>query len=385
MFADSGAFSEVAFVDGRPEVTKLIEPGEWRRRLAVYARLADRLGAQLYAVAPDMVAHQAVTLERLRTYAPELHAMREAGANILVPLQPGQRSLAAFDEAAAEAIRFCIFASRRDLEISAQRNPDLLAEYAAMERRTGYDFRQGTALRDLAPASPPPPPPATPAATGGRGCRPRPDTREDQSMTREKQAMDRWTVATCAPDTWQEENVVVTEIEVFDSRAAAVKRRDEQVRWANRQGYKVTTNPSRRDGREVHRATDGAEWVVTLGRAERPVFAQVPDVRVEVLVRFPLRRHEEAFYLTEREGDAIELELRDGRYSPARPERTELARRRSVTIDGEHAGTVGELLDANDFDPVTKALLLQGPGTVRVWQGGGAYEDIVVADAEGAA
>lgn len=44
---------------------------------------------------------------------------------------------------------FCVFASRRDLEISARANPTLLKEYIAIEREVGHSFRPNLALKDL--------------------------------------------------------------------------------------------------------------------------------------------------------------------------------------------------------------------------------------------
>lgn len=45
--------------------------------------------------------------------------------------------------------RFCVLASRKDLEISARANPGLLAEYIAMEEETGYAFRSGMKLANI--------------------------------------------------------------------------------------------------------------------------------------------------------------------------------------------------------------------------------------------
>lgn len=86
VFADSGAFGEVE--KGFPFATKkAITHEEWVKRLGKYKELAQELGSQLYVVAPDRVARQTLTLERLKTYAKEMRELRALGANIIVPLQ----------------------------------------------------------------------------------------------------------------------------------------------------------------------------------------------------------------------------------------------------------------------------------------------------------
>src|ERR1700757_1418678 len=83
-FADSGAFSEVA-IDGRGvHVVAPISHDEWLRRLAIYRRLAARLGNRLSVVVPDRVADQAVTLERLSRFRPHLEEICGLGAGVLV-------------------------------------------------------------------------------------------------------------------------------------------------------------------------------------------------------------------------------------------------------------------------------------------------------------
>lgn len=44
---------------------------------------------------------------------------------------------------------FCILAGKKDLEIAARHNPELLAEYIEVERETGHDFKQGFSLASL--------------------------------------------------------------------------------------------------------------------------------------------------------------------------------------------------------------------------------------------
>ena len=98
LFLDSGAFGEIEFTATGPRDKKPITDAEWGRRLDVYERLAEALGPQLYAVAPDKVADQEETLRRLRTYAPRVKKIRALGARILVPVQKGARTMAAFAE-----------------------------------------------------------------------------------------------------------------------------------------------------------------------------------------------------------------------------------------------------------------------------------------------
>lgn len=119
VFVDSGAFSEVTpnfpgtkgFDAAMPvgiNVTAPISDDEWKRRLAIYKRLAVALGDNLYPVAPDMVGFQAETLERLERYAPEVRELRELGANVIVPLQgsPDGLSLSEMDARVCEILGF---------------------------------------------------------------------------------------------------------------------------------------------------------------------------------------------------------------------------------------------------------------------------------------
>lgn len=96
VFVDSGAFSEVEFSAEGPQVVRPISDAQWQDILDTYARLALTLGSQLYAVAPDQVGFQRETLERLRQWAPEVRALIEQGANVLVAMQRGPMSQADF-------------------------------------------------------------------------------------------------------------------------------------------------------------------------------------------------------------------------------------------------------------------------------------------------
>jgi hypothetical protein len=86
VFVDSGAFSE--FVKQEE-----IEPDEWRRRLAVYARLARAFGPRAFLVAPDKVADQDATVARIGLYRPEVMAILKHKPVLIVALQGGQRDL----------------------------------------------------------------------------------------------------------------------------------------------------------------------------------------------------------------------------------------------------------------------------------------------------
>lgn len=96
VFVDSGAFSEIAFTASGPVVAKPIADGEWLERLATYRRLAVALGAQLFAVAPDMVAFQDGTLRRQATHAAAVRDLVQKGANVIVPVQKGSIPMAEF-------------------------------------------------------------------------------------------------------------------------------------------------------------------------------------------------------------------------------------------------------------------------------------------------
>lgn len=96
VFVDSGAFSEVSFAGGVRRVVKPIVHADWVKIFGLYSRLADRLGSQLYVVAPDCVGDQDETLRRLKHYVCELHGLAAKGARILVPIQKGALSQSNF-------------------------------------------------------------------------------------------------------------------------------------------------------------------------------------------------------------------------------------------------------------------------------------------------
>jgi hypothetical protein len=109
VFIDSGAYSEVDFPGGVPTVVAPITHQEWELRLDLYERLAEVLGEQLYPVAPDKVAFQEDTLDRLKIYRHRIRRLHEYGANIIVPHQKGKASMETFHELAIDILGFSDF------------------------------------------------------------------------------------------------------------------------------------------------------------------------------------------------------------------------------------------------------------------------------------
>ena len=105
VFVDSGAFSEIAFGPQGPYVVEPITHSEWRKRLGTYLRLSRSLGKQIYAVAPDMIANQRVTLERLARYGDIVRELARR-SNIIVPIQKGSMPMAQFDRAVESTLGF---------------------------------------------------------------------------------------------------------------------------------------------------------------------------------------------------------------------------------------------------------------------------------------
>jgi hypothetical protein len=104
VFVDSGAFSEIGFGPTGPFVAEEISEDEWGSRLATYVEIADRIGSALFCVAPDMVAFQAQTLDRMTRWAHMVRAVARRGANLLVPCQKGALSLAEFWQVATAVL-----------------------------------------------------------------------------------------------------------------------------------------------------------------------------------------------------------------------------------------------------------------------------------------
>lgn len=109
VFVDSGAFSEVEFGPEGVKVVAEITEGEWRKRLALYARIAKALGPMAYLVAPDRIGNQEETLKRLATFAKEVREIRAMGAKILVPIQKGTKTQAEFVKDVEQVLGFSDF------------------------------------------------------------------------------------------------------------------------------------------------------------------------------------------------------------------------------------------------------------------------------------
>ncbi len=119
VFVDSGAFGE--FTQG-----VLITEAEWARRLALYTRLAEGLGTQLAVVAPDKVGDQDASLERLRQHQDRMRHLQRLGAQVIVPLQVGSRSLVELYDAVWKLLR-CPFTPGLPANKAALSEADLVA------------------------------------------------------------------------------------------------------------------------------------------------------------------------------------------------------------------------------------------------------------------
>lgn len=107
IFVDSGAFSEVGFGPNGPFIAREITHDEWVKRLDAYLDLSGALGKRLFVVAPDCVAHQKETFERLERYAATVRRIARGecyehakhygeGSNVIVPVQKGEVPMAEF-------------------------------------------------------------------------------------------------------------------------------------------------------------------------------------------------------------------------------------------------------------------------------------------------
>lgn len=112
VFADSGAFSEV---DREGNVVAPIEDVAWVEKMRTMHLLAATFGPpaplgdhgpRIWIVAPDRVGDQPETLRRLALHAEAVRACRALGARIVVPIQRGRMTAAAFDFACSEALGF---------------------------------------------------------------------------------------------------------------------------------------------------------------------------------------------------------------------------------------------------------------------------------------
>ncbi len=104
LFADSGAFSEVAATPQGLTVTRPISHTDWMRRLSLYQCRADRHGSRLSLAVPDRVGDQEYTLGLLERYRAEVQRVATTGARLLVPLQRGDLTPEDFYERACEQV-----------------------------------------------------------------------------------------------------------------------------------------------------------------------------------------------------------------------------------------------------------------------------------------
>jgi hypothetical protein len=106
VFVDSGAFSEIEFGPAGPVVVAPITSTGWDARMAMYRRLGAALGSSCYVVAPDRIGDQAHTLALLTERAAELAEIAAMGAVVLVPIQKGSMTQAAFHRAVSAVLPF---------------------------------------------------------------------------------------------------------------------------------------------------------------------------------------------------------------------------------------------------------------------------------------
>lgn len=104
VFIDSGAFEEVKFPGGVPTIVKPLGNKHWDMVFDVYAKVARMHQGRAFLVAPDCIAHQELSLQRLAKYSERCIDLWEEGANVLVPLQKGALSLAEYEAQAKEIL-----------------------------------------------------------------------------------------------------------------------------------------------------------------------------------------------------------------------------------------------------------------------------------------
>jgi len=95
LFVDSGAFGEV----DRKDVFRVVKPithEVWTKRLKLYRWAAATYRSRAYLVAPDRVANQEVTLERMARYWFDISYCAAMGARIIVPVQKGAMPMGEF-------------------------------------------------------------------------------------------------------------------------------------------------------------------------------------------------------------------------------------------------------------------------------------------------
>lgn len=96
LLADSGAFE---FRDHPEDLN-------WLAIMATYEQLAQGTGSRLSVILPDVVGDQVASIALARTYGRALAPLRAAGHELLVPMQRGSLSLAAYFACYVDALGF---------------------------------------------------------------------------------------------------------------------------------------------------------------------------------------------------------------------------------------------------------------------------------------
>lgn len=105
LFVDSGAYSEVDLSENKPPTwPRPITDAEWHRRMRMYVSLAQIVRQRGYFVAPDRVADQEVTVQRLRAYGAYIGYVAAYGCQVLVPVQRGRLPMAKLYELEREIL-----------------------------------------------------------------------------------------------------------------------------------------------------------------------------------------------------------------------------------------------------------------------------------------
>lgn len=135
LFVDSGAFGEVQFdaAAGGLVVVRPMTDADWRRIFAVYRRLGAAHGSRLSVVAPDRVGDQDETLVRLERYRAEILELAELGVRVLVAIQKGRLSQAAFDAEVTRVLGWDGYVRAMPCKKAAT-TPAEIAEFAAAVR-----------------------------------------------------------------------------------------------------------------------------------------------------------------------------------------------------------------------------------------------------------
>lgn len=92
VFFDSGAFSKKTSADGQ-EVLHRIPGAQWRKRLAMYARVVRAGGRRVHVVVPDVVGDWPATLRLLVLFRKTISRLARWGARLIIPLQRDGRGL----------------------------------------------------------------------------------------------------------------------------------------------------------------------------------------------------------------------------------------------------------------------------------------------------